>query len=175
MSAEGAGGAAKDVRYEWLQSRVCSSLRVRDEAFQKLLQTEAKCVLCISLKVQGAWLLISMPEPHVQGCPCELPGRCRHQEALGVCGWQGAGRGKCRSVQLVAAATQGAHCWALPVYCLQTTKPPQKLKKKTVYFVKTAPQRIDNDNIRKTVRTSAAYPSGPSRRCTYHPCHIVGF
>lgn len=34
-----------DIRYDWIQSRVCSSIKgVTQENFQKLLQTEAKCV-----------------------------------------------------------------------------------------------------------------------------------
>jgi hypothetical protein len=37
-----AGGAVKDIRYDWLQERVCSCLKVRDEAFQKLLGSEFK-------------------------------------------------------------------------------------------------------------------------------------
>jgi hypothetical protein len=35
-------GAGKDIRFDWLQSRVCSSLKVKEEAFQKLLQSEFK-------------------------------------------------------------------------------------------------------------------------------------
>lgn len=34
---------------------------------------------------------------------------------------------------------------------LQSVKPLQKLKRKTVYFVKTAPARLDNDNIKTLV------------------------
>jgi hypothetical protein len=34
---------------------------------------------------------------------------------------------------------------------MQSVKPPQKLKRKAVYFVKTAPARLDNDNIRSLV------------------------
>jgi hypothetical protein len=41
--AEGqAAQAGKDTRYDWIQERVCSSLKVREEQFQKLLQGEAK-------------------------------------------------------------------------------------------------------------------------------------
>jgi hypothetical protein len=40
-------------------------------------------------------------------------------------------------------------------------KPPQKLKRRTVYFVKTAAARLDNDNIRAVVRETAA--GGPER------------
>jgi hypothetical protein len=36
--------AAVDARYEWLKERVCSSLRVKEEQFQRLLQGEARCV-----------------------------------------------------------------------------------------------------------------------------------
>jgi hypothetical protein len=43
--AEGqAAQAGKDTRYDWIQERVCSSLKVREEQFQKLLQGEAKWV-----------------------------------------------------------------------------------------------------------------------------------
>lgn len=123
----------------------------------------------VGMEVQGARFLISMPEPHVQGCPCELSGRCRHQAAAGVCGWQGAGRGKCRSLQLVpAAAYTSLTAGPCPCCCLQTTKPPQKLKKKTVYFVKTAPQRIDNDNIRKAVRCLSTPAWRPKQQQPHH-------
>jgi hypothetical protein len=43
--AEEAGAAAagsRDIRFEWLQSRVCSSLKVTEESFQKLLTSEFK-------------------------------------------------------------------------------------------------------------------------------------
>eukprot|EP00878_Enallax_costatus_P014708 GHUV01015385.1.p1 GENE.GHUV01015385.1~~GHUV01015385.1.p1 ORF type:complete len:890 (+),score=327.73 GHUV01015385.1:1824-4493(+) len=35
----------KDARYDWIQERVCSSLKVREDAFQKLLQGEAKTTI----------------------------------------------------------------------------------------------------------------------------------
>lgn len=41
---------------------------------------------------------------------------------------------------------------------LQSVKPLQKLKRKTVYFVKTAPARLDNDNIR-TLVSPYAFPA----------------
>lgn len=43
------------------------------------------------------------------------------------------------------------HCLTR-VLCLQSIKPPPKLKRKTVYFLKTAPARLDNDNITSVVR-----------------------
>lgn len=46
MAEDGAASAAqaqKDIRYDWIQERVCSSIKgVSQEGFQKLLQTEAK-------------------------------------------------------------------------------------------------------------------------------------
>jgi hypothetical protein len=44
------------------------------------------------------------------------------------------------------------HVWS-PILCdaLQAIKPPSKFKRKTVYFVKTAPAKLDNDSIRKLV------------------------
>jgi hypothetical protein len=45
MAEEGGSApqAQKDIRYDWLQERVCSSIKgVTQEAFQKLLQTESK-------------------------------------------------------------------------------------------------------------------------------------
>lgn len=38
------------------------------------------------------------------------------------------------------------------LYVLQTVKPLQKYKRKTVYFVKTCAAKLDSDNIKKTVR-----------------------
>jgi hypothetical protein len=38
-----------------------------------------------------------------------------------------------------------------PVPPLQVNKPPQKFKKKTVFFLKTAPGKVDHDNIKKLV------------------------
>jgi hypothetical protein len=33
-----------DIRYDWIQERVCSSIKeATQDSFQKLLQTEAKC------------------------------------------------------------------------------------------------------------------------------------
>lgn len=41
---------------------------------------------------------------------------------------------------------------ANPAHCgLQTVKPLQKFKRKTVYFVKTSPAKLDNENIKKVV------------------------
>jgi hypothetical protein len=45
MAEDGARPAAaqKDIRYDWIQERVCSSIKgVTQDSFQKLLQTEAK-------------------------------------------------------------------------------------------------------------------------------------
>lgn len=46
MAEEGAAvtaQAVKDIRYDWIQDRVCSSIKgATQEGFQKLLQTEAK-------------------------------------------------------------------------------------------------------------------------------------
>lgn len=46
MAEEGGSAsvaAQKDVRYDWIQERVCSSIKgATQEAFQKLLQTESK-------------------------------------------------------------------------------------------------------------------------------------
>jgi hypothetical protein len=45
MADDGAGPAQaqKDIRYDWIQDRVCSSIKgVTQDSFQKLLQTEAK-------------------------------------------------------------------------------------------------------------------------------------
>lgn len=39
---------------------------------------------------------------------------------------------------------------------LQSVKPLPKLKRKTVYFVKTAHARLDNDNIKALVRRNAS-------------------
>jgi hypothetical protein len=47
---------------------------------------------------------------------------------------------------------------------MQTIKPPSKLKRKTVYFVKTAPARLDNDNIKSLVG-SAVCAGGSSGSC----------
>lgn len=49
---------AKDVRYDWIQERVCSSLKVREEQFQKLLQGETKWVLCCYGTLQCCVLLL---------------------------------------------------------------------------------------------------------------------
>ncbi len=38
----------------------------------------------------------------------------------------------------------------------QTVKPPPKFKKKTVYFLKTSPAKVDNDNLKKIVRTGCS-------------------
>ncbi|KAF6251999.1 flagellar outer dynein arm heavy chain beta [Scenedesmus sp. NREL 46B-D3] len=99
--AEGqAAPAAKDTRYDWIQERVCSSLKVREEQFQKLLQGEAKASFANFLEDADTKRLLVF-----------LDGK-----DLGV-----------------------------------AIKPPSKFKRKTVYFVKTAPARLDNDSIRKLV------------------------
>jgi hypothetical protein len=38
---------------------------------------------------------------------------------------------------------------------LKAIKPPSKFKRKTVYFVKTAPAKLDNDSIRKLVSSAS--------------------
>lgn len=40
--AGGMAGGAKDIRYDYLQERVCSTLKVSDTAFQKLIGGESK-------------------------------------------------------------------------------------------------------------------------------------
>lgn len=40
--AHSTSGKAPDLRYDYLQERVCSTLKVRDEQFQKLLTGEFK-------------------------------------------------------------------------------------------------------------------------------------
>lgn len=37
----------------------------------------------------------------------------------------------------------------------QVNKPPQKFKKKTVFFLKTAPGKVDIENVKKLVRAAA--------------------
>eukprot|EP00879_Flechtneria_rotunda_P005416 GHRR01005708.1.p1 GENE.GHRR01005708.1~~GHRR01005708.1.p1 ORF type:complete len:1495 (+),score=578.36 GHRR01005708.1:300-4784(+) len=90
----------KDVRYDWIQERVCSSLKVREDAFQKLLQGDAKAAFVNFLEDGDTKRLLVY-----------LDGK-----DLGA-----------------------------------TTKPPQKLKRKTVYFIKTSPAKLDNDSIKKLV------------------------
>lgn len=44
--AAAAQKAQKDIRYDWIQDRVCSSIKgTTQDSFLKLLQGEAKCVL----------------------------------------------------------------------------------------------------------------------------------
>lgn len=45
---------ARDIRFDWLQDRVCSSLKgVSQEGFQKLLQGEARSAVCCLEATQG--------------------------------------------------------------------------------------------------------------------------
>ncbi len=37
-----AGAGKKDIRFDYLCERVCSTLKVKDEQFQKLLQAETR-------------------------------------------------------------------------------------------------------------------------------------
>lgn len=41
---EGRGTGAKDIRFDYVQDRVCSALKVRDDQFQRLLLGETRCV-----------------------------------------------------------------------------------------------------------------------------------
>eukprot|EP00882_Tetradesmus_deserticola_P023224 GHRQ01025269.1.p1 GENE.GHRQ01025269.1~~GHRQ01025269.1.p1 ORF type:complete len:124 (+),score=19.21 GHRQ01025269.1:380-751(+) len=119
--AEGqAAQGAKDSRYDWLQERVCSSLKIKEEQFQKLVQGEARAQFSDFLEEADTKRLLVY-----------LDGK-----DLGV-----------------------------------AIKPPAKFKRKTVYFVKTAPAKLDNDNIRKLVscRQLVADPAGFSCHPT-HPC-----
>lgn len=52
---------------------------------------------------------------------------------------------------------------------LQSTKPMQKLKRKSVYFVKTAPARLDNDNIKTLVGLVVAGRVGAICSSTFDP------
>ena len=37
------GGKPGEGHYKWIQDRVCTSLKVRDEAFQRLLASDQRC------------------------------------------------------------------------------------------------------------------------------------
>lgn len=60
--------------------------------------------------------------------------------------------------------------------CAQSNKPLQKLKRKTVYFVKLQPTRLDNDNINKEVRRThcwgARQESARSTAVASSPCRL---
>lgn len=51
---------------------------------------------------------------------------------------------------------------------LQSTKPLPKLKRKTVYFVKISPEKLDNDNIKTLV--SAQHMIKPARPACFDSC-----
>ena len=36
--------ASADVRFNWISDRTCSSLKIKEDVFQKLLASESKCV-----------------------------------------------------------------------------------------------------------------------------------
>jgi hypothetical protein len=42
----------RDTRYDWIQERVCSSLKgITQDGFQKLVQGEARYVVCLGWRV----------------------------------------------------------------------------------------------------------------------------
>ena len=45
--------ASADVRFNWISDRTCSSLKIKDDVFQKLLASESRCV-------QEAFLTLSL-------------------------------------------------------------------------------------------------------------------
>lgn len=90
----------KDIRFDFLQERVCSGLKVREEQFQKLLLGETRT-------------------PFVQ--------------------WM-----EQVEVMLLLLFVDGKELAA-------TTKPPPKFKKKTMYFVKSQPVKLDNETIKTHV------------------------
>lgn len=70
-AASAAGSTAKDIRFDWIQDRVCSSLKgVTQEGFQKLLQGEARCAGHSSSDqpVAGDHLASSPDEPCCCAC-----------------------------------------------------------------------------------------------------------
>ncbi|KAF6247881.1 dynein heavy chain, N-terminal region 1-domain-containing protein, partial [Scenedesmus sp. NREL 46B-D3] len=84
--AEGqAAPAAKDTRYDWIQERVCSSLKVREEQFQKLLQGEAKASFANFLEDADTKRLLVFLDGKDLGVvradePCKQQGQVAHGE-----------------------------------------------------------------------------------------------
>ncbi|KAL6747291.1 flagellar outer dynein arm heavy chain beta [Haematococcus lacustris] len=102
MSEAAAPKAApnRDIRVDYLQERVVTSLKVREEQFQRLLVGEARAPISQFLDVADSVRLLFFVD------------------------------GK----ELTA-----------------TVKPPNKFRKKTVYFLKTSHAKLDNENIKKLV------------------------
>eukprot|EP00891_Asterochloris_glomerata_P002883 jgi/Astpho2/2883/Aster-01037 len=112
MGDEAGGGkapAGPDTRLPWLCDRICSSLRVKDDAWQRVLASEAQADVKAFLEDgETVRLLVSL-------------------------------EGKDLAV---------------------STKPPQKFKKKTVYFVKQQHVPLTHDNI-KTMVTYGDFGESP--------------
>ena len=162
--------AAVDARYEWLKERVCSSLRVKEEQFQRLLQGEARRVVgargvAMSERVLAPATPQIHHQPHtplahtrpafvsfledestrrllvyVDGKDLGAVSVCACRRRQGAVCVFGVRESKARAQSPSALPSQ------------QATKPPTKSKKKTVFFVKPAGARLDGDNIKAQVR-----------------------
>lgn len=151
------GGKAGDLKacLDYMSTCVCSSLKVKDEAFQKLLQGETRYVDAVAVYTRTGLICRN-------GRPCQIERGIYVYRAPFMAFLEQPDMmrllffvdGKDLTVVSVYA------CRKAPCACLifihlvfQVNKPPGRFRhKKTCYFIKSAPGKIDAENIKKIVR-----------------------
>ncbi len=84
-----------DRRFIWVGERICSSLKVKDDSYQKLLASENKYApdLSFTSKLHPECAIV-MGTRFLQGRHCCISRQCHFYNIAGVLGWKRSWSGK---------------------------------------------------------------------------------